>query len=155
MRFSKTVLLLILLATPSIPTFASDPVGVYALIDKVVLEPNGTAPQRIQIWGVFAVAKEPYGDDYQRAQRGYMYYSIDPAKADVSRKEWADLKTVAGTQKTIAFGNRRLPNGKIRQASERPDSPDTYPTGMGVFKMGDRYFSPDVDRDLRSIKSDK
>jgi hypothetical protein len=35
---------------------ASGPIGVYALIDKVVFEPNDTAPDRVQIWGVFVLA---------------------------------------------------------------------------------------------------
>ena len=36
----------------------SDWIGVYARIDKVSLEPNATAPERIQIWGAFALASK-------------------------------------------------------------------------------------------------
>jgi hypothetical protein len=36
---------------------ASDPVGVYAYVDKVVLEPSEGKPERIQIWGGFALAE--------------------------------------------------------------------------------------------------
>ena len=35
---------------------ASDFTGVYAWIDKVVLEPNSDSPERIQVWGVFSPA---------------------------------------------------------------------------------------------------
>jgi hypothetical protein len=155
MRFSRTVLLLMLLATVSVPAFASDPIGVYALIDKVVLEPNTTSPQRIQIWGVFAVAKDPRGDYYERAQRGYLYYSIDPAKPEVSRTEWADLKAVAGKGQAIGFGSRRLSNGRIRKADEKPESPDTYPVGWGLVKMLTDHLGPSVERDLRSVPPSK
>ncbi|HWN99480.1 MAG TPA: hypothetical protein VNS63_09445, partial [Blastocatellia bacterium] len=34
----------------------SDWTGVYARVDKVVFEPNAGAPERIQIWGAFALA---------------------------------------------------------------------------------------------------
>lgn len=33
---------------------ASGPVGVYGIIERVVLEPNDASPQRVQVWGVFA-----------------------------------------------------------------------------------------------------
>ena len=36
----------------------SDPVGIYALINKVVLEPKEGTPERIKIWGVFVLASE-------------------------------------------------------------------------------------------------
>ena len=154
MRFSRTVLLLVLLATVG-PAFASDPVGVYALIDKVVLEPNGTSPQRIQIWGVFALAKGERGDYYERAQRGYLYYTIDPTKEEVSRREWADLKAVAGTGQAIGFGARPKATGRIRKANEKPESPDTYPIGWGLVKVLNQHLGPDVERDLKAVPSTK
>src|ERR1041385_2107567 len=56
---------------------ASDPVGIYALVDKAVFEPNQTNPERIQIWGAFAIA-EGYGYTYKNAERGYLYYKVTP-----------------------------------------------------------------------------
>lgn len=155
MRCSRTVFLLMLIATTSIPAFASDPIGVYALIDKVVLEPNGTSPQKIQVWGVFALAKGERGDYYERAQRGYLYYTIDPTKEEVSRREWADLKAVAGTGQAIGFGARTRPTGRIRKANEKPESPDTYPIGWGLVKVLNQHLGPDVERDLKSVPSTK
>ena len=147
MRLSRTVLVLMLLATVSIPAFASDPTGVYALIDKVVFEPNETSPQRIQIWGVFAMARDWRGSSYEPPQRGYLYYSIDPAKPEVSLTEWADLKAVAGKGQPIGFGTRRVSNGKVRKADEKPQSPDKYPIGWGVVKN----LGPNIERDLKSV----
>ena len=34
---------------------ASDRLGIYAIVEKVVFEPSESAPQRIQIWGAFVV----------------------------------------------------------------------------------------------------
>ena len=57
---------------------ASDMVGVYGVIEKVVLEPAGAAPQRIQIWGAFALADGQRGSNYGPAQRGYLYLKLKP-----------------------------------------------------------------------------
>src|SRR6059036_1850645 len=57
------------------PALASDPVGVYAVVDKVVLEPSEANPERIQVWGAFAIA-EGYGYTYKKAERGYLYYKL-------------------------------------------------------------------------------
>ncbi|MCA1660297.1 MAG: hypothetical protein LC642_07155, partial [Verrucomicrobiaceae bacterium] len=47
-------------------TSASDLVGVYAFIEKVVLEPSDAAPERIQLWGGFALA-DGRGEKYAPA----------------------------------------------------------------------------------------
>jgi len=52
-----------LLWLPGLVLLASDPVGVYCLVDKVVLEPNETSPERIQISGTFSLW-EPGDDRY-------------------------------------------------------------------------------------------
>ena len=49
--------LLVLLTAGTFQAFASDPIGIYALVDKVVLEPNEKNPERIQIHGAFAFAE--------------------------------------------------------------------------------------------------
>src|SRR3989442_8322252 len=61
----------------------SDFVGVYALIDRVVLEPNDTAPERVQVWGAFALANTEDRNTYESPRRGYFYYSLQPGKEDV------------------------------------------------------------------------
>src|SRR5262245_20206816 len=71
---------------------ASDPVGIYCLISKVVLQPNNEEPTAIQISGAFSFAiprtnqgqsikpaggfgNPEFGDVYGPAQVGYLYYS--------------------------------------------------------------------------------
>jgi hypothetical protein len=121
----------------------SDLTGVYARVDKVVFEPNETAPERIQIWGAFALATRDNRYNYDEAQRGYLYYSLTPGKEEVCRKEWADLKAVAGTGEIVAVGGRAQP-ARLRKAKDKPTDPDVYPVDHGLTKVEDRRsnYSP-------------
>ena len=69
----------------TIALYASDLVGVYGVVEKVVLEPSDASPERAQIWGAFAVYKEADGSTYQSPQRGYLYYSCPQGKESVCR----------------------------------------------------------------------
>jgi len=113
---------------------ASDPVGIYALVDKVVVEPNETDPERIQVWGAFAIA-EGSGYSYKNAERGYLYYKVNSEKPSACRNEWTDLKSVAGTGQIVAFGSRYGEKGKLRKKETRPENPDVYPVAMGLTKV--------------------
>ena len=115
---------------------ASDRVAVYAKVDRVVLEPNADTPTAIQVWGVFSIAQTRNPNDYQPAARGYLYYAL-PAKADLARREWADLKSVAGTGTIVAFGSRREGVPQLRQANDSPGKPDQYSTNVGLVKIPD------------------
>ena len=118
----------------TLKTEASDWTGVYARVDKVVFEPNAAAPERIQVWGAFALATKGSRNDYDPAQRGYLYYSLKPGREEVCRKEWEDLKAVAGTGQIIGFGGRNQP-ARLRKAADKPDDPDVYPLDHGVSKI--------------------
>ena len=117
---------------------ASDPIGVYAIVDRVVVEPSSGPPQRIQIWGAFAIAQPDNPDDYGPAQRGYLYFGCPQGQAEVCRNEWSDVQSVAGKSTAIGFGARRLNNGRVRKADEKPASPDEYPIRMGVMRVSGR-----------------
>ncbi len=150
---SKAALLLVavVLATPA---WASDMVGVYALIDKVIVEPSESAPERIQIWGVFALA-EGRGDHYQPAQRGYLYYALNREKQSVCLKEWADLRAIAGTGQALGLGGRYHPKARVRKGTEKPEGPDTYPVAMGLVKVLDRHLGPQIEKELKSMPREK
>ncbi|HSB11478.1 MAG TPA: hypothetical protein VLM38_18460 [Blastocatellia bacterium] len=137
------------LITVETPAF-SDWIAVYARIDKVVLEPNDTAPERIQIWGAFALANKLNNNDYQPAQRGYLYYSIKPGKETACRAEWSDLKKIAGTESIVGFGSRSSA-GRLRKADEKPADPDVYGGGFGLVKMSDRGTEYPPIRELRAL----
>ena len=115
---------------------ASVPVGVYAIVDKVVLEPGDGDPQRIQIWGTFAVWDDTAGPGYRTPQRGYLYYGCSREQLGTCRNEWGDLRSVAGTGRMIGFGSRSLAAGRIRPAGERTSAPEVYPIQFGVVEMG-------------------
>jgi hypothetical protein len=116
---------------------ASDPIGVYAYVDRVVLEPSDSAPERVQVWGGFALAKKtPNRLEYQDPERGYMYFKIRSGDEEVCKKEWADLKSVAGKQQIVAFGSRDAePQPTVRKSDAKPENPDVYPKGFGMTKI--------------------
>jgi hypothetical protein len=114
---------------------ASDMVGVYGVVEKVTLEPSEKAPERIQIWGAFSFADTKNGSAYGPAQRGYLYYSCPSGQESTCRKEWSDLKSVAGKSTAVGFGMRFKPTGRVRKADEKAASPDPYPIQMGVIQV--------------------
>ena len=71
---------------------ASDMVGVYALVEKTVLEPTAAAPERVQIWGAFAVAVKANGSEYSEPQRGYLYFECPQGQAAKCRKQMANRR---------------------------------------------------------------
>ena len=121
--------------------YASDPTAVYARIDRVVLEPNADAPQAIQVWGVFAMAKPDDRNDYLPPRRGYLYFTFNGTSQAV-RAEWADLKQVAGTGQIVSFGSRYQLKARLRPADERPANPDQYVLNFGVQKNRRTDYEP-------------
>jgi hypothetical protein len=126
---------------------ASDMVGVYTVVEKIVLEPSDAAPQRIQIWGAFALSDQKSGSTYGPAQRGYLYYTCPEGQETVCRKEWEDLKSIAGKDTGVGFGARYKPTGRIRKADETPATPDVYPIERGIIRLSAGHDSlPVIDR---------
>lgn len=115
---------------------ASDPVAVYARVDKVVLAPNAEAPQTIQIFGAFSLAVPSNPNDYQPPAAGYLYFKIDQDE-QLARREWTDLKAIAGTGQIVAFGSRFRLKPRLRAATEAPDAPDAY-SATGLTKVNGR-----------------
>jgi hypothetical protein len=113
---------------------ASDPVGIYAVIERVVFEPNENTPQRIQVWGAFSLSEGKLGDFYQAPQRGYLYLTLPPGKETVAKKEWADLKSMAGTNQGVGFGAKYKMKVHVRKSDEKPENPEVHPIGIGVVK---------------------
>ena len=95
------------------PWTRSGGVGIYGIVEKVVMEPNETAPERIQVWGSFAYVETSagFGTMVSAAKRGYLYFRLEapayggPFDPRVVRNEWADLKAVAGTGQAVGFGS--------------------------------------------------
>ena len=124
---------------------ASDPTGGYLLVEKIVFEPNETEPERVLVWGACTLCKEAGGRSYTPPVHGYLYYTIAPDKKDACRKEWADLKRVAGTGQVVGFGSSYKPQtmGRVRKSNEKAESPDLYPVGMGLVRFqNDSEYAP-------------
>jgi hypothetical protein len=158
------------LALAAIPLKASDPVGIYCIVDKVVLAPNETEPTSVQIWGAFSFAvprlsngtqpkpagsfgEERLANVYTAVQKGYLYYTCPKGKDSTCLNEWADLRSVAGKGEVIGFGFRYEAPGRVRKATEKPESPDLYPTNIGIVRMGKAMISPDLLAALKAAGS--
>jgi hypothetical protein len=132
MHFVPVLIRTLLVFAAGVSTiYASDFTGVYAKIDKVVIE-NDTA----QVWGVFAVAKPNDRNDYLPPVRGYLYFKPG-SNSQMTRNEWNDLKQVAGSGEVVAFGNRPF-TARIRISGEKPENPDSYPMNTGVTRVRGR-----------------
>jgi hypothetical protein len=122
---------------------ASDPVGVYAIVERVVFEPSETAPRNVQIWGAFTAAVQPETRSYKPEEaygpvgRGYLYYTCAPAQLSSCTAEWNDLNSVAGKTEVVGFGTRwGSQKPRLRLVTETPASPDPYLMNVGVVKVG-------------------
>lgn len=143
-------LAVVVLSAAAIGVSASVPVGVYGVVDKVILEPDAQHPQRAQVWGAFAVWEDTTGLAFRAPQRGYLYYSCSTAQLETCRNEWADLTSVAGTGQIIGFGSRSLLGGRVRPSGERASAPDGYPIQFGVVRIGSAARGATFDR-LRAL----
>ncbi len=174
MKAAKAVLVVLLLAAADL--IASGPVGFYGIIEKVVLEPSEKAPERIQIWGAFAVVDggPARPGATSKPLRGYLYFKLpDGSGRDAARTEWMDLKAVAGTGQAIGFGNwgfigsvqdfgSRSANGipyflggssqidvRVRREYDPSASPAVYSTNAGIVKLPDQGSHAGIVRQLR------
>jgi hypothetical protein len=109
----------------------SDRVGAYAVIERVVFEPGANNPDRIQIWGAFALANRKDTTLYGPVERGYLYFRAESPR-ELATKEWNDLKALAGTKQIVSFGTRFGMSARLRSEGEMPEAPDVYMAGLGV-----------------------
>jgi len=86
---------------------------VYGIVERVAFEPNEKSPERMKIWGAFALLytnqappSNNNGGPYS-PHRGHLYFKLptDKSAQAAARKEWADLKSVAGTGQAVMFGS--------------------------------------------------
>lgn len=131
---AKLLLAVVIVASASQAAFASDPIGVYAVINKVVFEPSDESAERVQIWGVFSVA-EGAGMKYRAPELGYLYYQLPKQKPELAKREWNDMKALAGKLEAVGFASRYKEKGKVRNVSEEPSRPDLYPIGFGLIHV--------------------
>lgn len=125
---------------------ASDPMGIYSLVEDVAVEPGGEGtPAAIRIYGVHALAYRPQSGStrgqglYTEPDEGYLYFRCGAADAEACALEWKDLQAAVGDDRCAAYGHRYLtdpePNGRLRSFDEAPEDPDSYPIGQGVVMV--------------------
>lgn len=158
------ILAALMLGSLAAATPASDTIGFFGIVEKVVFEPDRATPERVQLWGAFAYANvSPRSASASRARRGYLYFRLPaPASAaDIAivRTEWRDLASLAGTGQAVGFGSwayvgtfptepavrpelwMGLVSGgpsmdlRVRPASETLANPATYATNIGIVKL--------------------
>src|SRR6266516_2740998 len=136
LTFSPPVLLALLTTIGLLarPIALSDPVGIEAVVDKVVIAPDTAHPSTIQIWGVFALTDGQPGDHYGPAARGYLYFSTGASNPGAVRAEWSDLQSLAGKKQVVGFGAKYRTHVRLRCPTEAPADPDTYSFGVGIVK---------------------
>jgi hypothetical protein len=117
------------------PARASDPVAIYAILDKVELEPSEGQPERLRLWGTFCLSQGNAGSEYAAPAKGFIYFTLPKTKEDVARKEWADLKKLAGTKTCVAFGSRYQATGKVRTDKDVTKDAVPYTVGFGLVKV--------------------
>jgi hypothetical protein len=163
--FSLVGAILLLSLAPATANAKGSGIGIYALIDRVTFDQEGPTPNSIRIYGVFVVPQRMASGAYQPPQRGFLYFQIPPGAEEAARKDWAQLKTVAGTGQVVGFTFYWVPNPNDPQGNPhhslevrvRADgdtaAPEVYPlvNPQGVLKAADQidpYFN-EVDAQLR------
>ena len=116
----------------------SDPIGIYAVVERVAFEPSKAAPERVRIWGVFAIAAKRGGEEYQSARRGQLYFRLPEKKRDEALIEWRDLEKSAGSGEPVGLGNRYEQikmDLHVHKSEETKVEPAEYPMGFGMTRM--------------------
>lgn len=114
-------------------------IGIYAIIDQVTLEPDNVSPRFARISGVFVVPASMSSGSYQKPQKGLLYFRIAPGQENATRKDWEELKSTAGSDKVVTFGQYWVPNPRDSQGNPHHSlevrvrtegevgNPDVYP----------------------------
>jgi hypothetical protein len=184
------VVLALLLFAPILS--ASGPVGIYAIVERVVFEPDEAHAERVQVWGAFAYVDggaSGQGLETSRAARGYLYFTLPrldlrgatPDDVPNARREWADLKAIAGTGQAVGFGEwlysgrfeglspdasknnpphifqRSAPGSemadfRVRPASEAPAAPAAYQPRFGLVKLAESSHAMIIKRLRDALK---
>ena len=162
MKATRAILVFVALLFGVANLAASGPVGIYAVIERVIFEPNEQSPERIQVWGAFEYVEGGLSRPGATTapQRGYLYFTLPSGNAQaVAKTEWSDLKAVAGTGQAVGFGSwfysglfNSLPlhtEARIRPQSEAPAGPIVYITNAGIVKLNEQGSHANIVKGLR------
>jgi hypothetical protein len=82
------------------------------------------------------------------------------SRSEVARREWNDLKAVAGTGRMVGFGSSWVGTGsgaptepyRVRAASESPAAPNQYVLNAGVVKLSASGSYEEILNQLRAAR---
>lgn len=143
-------------------------IGIYAIIDRVTFEPTAGPPSSVRISGVFVVPVPMSSGNYRSPQKGYLYFRIASGTEQATRRDWSELKTLAGSGKVMGFGQYWVPDPDDPQGNSHRSlevtvhadgelaTPDVYAfprlegvTEVGVGGTGDDAHSDQIAAQLR------
>jgi len=179
MKSRQAILLLFGILCLSLRVTASGPVGVYGIIEKVIVEPDqpGRNEMRFQLWGAFAYVDGAAGGlGISEVKKGYLYFTVPNPLPATELAELNDLKAVAGTGQAVGFGKwgytgtfeslqPAAPSTnpphifqsvggytdlRVRDASEAPAAPARYQTNAGVVKLPNQGSHSEIIGKLRA-----
>jgi len=153
MRKSRVVILcaVVILWLVQISRAKNGNIGIYGIVDKVVFEPDESYPERIQVWGLFVVPVPISSGLYKAPERGVLYFGIPADRREIARKEWIELKRLAGSGQVLGFTEYWVPNPSDPQGNPHTSLvvhvhkngplglPDAYPLGIGVLRIDDGH----------------
>jgi len=153
---------LLLLLPPKSVIAKNASIGIYAIVDQVIFEPETGPPNSVRISGAFVVPVPMSSGNYRSPQRGYLYFRIAPRTEQATRRDWSELKTFAGSGKVVGFGKYWVPNPDDPQGNPHHSlevtvhaegglaSPDVYPLprleGVTEVKVSDKDSDPHSDK---------
>lgn len=123
---------------------ASDHTGIYAVIEEVTITGAGTVDETVRMRGVFSLATGR--NEYKPPIYGDMLFRLKKGDEEICRKEWADLKRMAGTGQVVAFSGRYLRRtrdyaelGRVYKPGQEPaksgEALTPYSSNIGVQKV--------------------
>ena len=122
----------------------SDPIGVFALLDKVVMKPNAEQPNEVELHGAFAVAEGSRGDYYRAPRRGVLRFTAGK-KPEEAATQWRELQKHAGTGICVALSSRweqHVPQNPLRVAAagEPALAPVPFGPALGVTVVQNVHY---------------
>jgi hypothetical protein len=118
-----------------LPAMASEPAGVWLIVDDVTLLPNADQPTSVRIVGLVTLHSgtgpiSGWGySGFEPPQRGTLYYTCPAGKETICQAEWRELRDSRG--RCVGFGSVSVDSGRLRTDGGL-GTPDVYPISLGI-----------------------
>lgn len=124
----------------------SDPVGVYGILDQVVLKPDAEQPTEVELHGAFAVAEGRHGNYYQAPRIGVLRFAAGKEPAEAVQ-QWRELQRLAGSGQVVGFSSRyeQSEGGAPLAVADPQGKASALPpfgAGFGLHKLAGVDYGP-------------